>query len=175
MSIKPIETIYKGYRFRSRLEARWAVFFDELGVDYEYELEGYELEDGTRYLPDFYIPKEKLFVEIKGEYPNQKYKNILVNFTESIDKALLLICGTPGKQTMELYCYDSKGFSSGGVGWNDLPINFQYMIKSQRTYSTLNYEHSLDDFLQKTITDEPIYRYALDRARQARFEHGESP
>ena len=28
MEIKPIETHYKGYRFRSRLEARWAVFFD---------------------------------------------------------------------------------------------------------------------------------------------------
>lgn len=26
-SIKPIETIYNGYHFRSRLEARWAVFF----------------------------------------------------------------------------------------------------------------------------------------------------
>ena len=26
--IKAIETYYKGYRFRSRLEARWAVFFD---------------------------------------------------------------------------------------------------------------------------------------------------
>lgn len=25
-----IETEYKGYRFRSRLEARWAVFFDTL-------------------------------------------------------------------------------------------------------------------------------------------------
>jgi hypothetical protein len=28
--IKAIETSYKGYRFRSRLEARWAVFFDAL-------------------------------------------------------------------------------------------------------------------------------------------------
>lgn len=26
--IKAIDTYYKGYRFRSRLEARWAVFFD---------------------------------------------------------------------------------------------------------------------------------------------------
>lgn len=27
-TIKPIETRYKGCRFRSRPEARWAVFFD---------------------------------------------------------------------------------------------------------------------------------------------------
>lgn len=30
--MKAIETRYKGYRFRSRLEARWAVFFDALGL-----------------------------------------------------------------------------------------------------------------------------------------------
>ena len=54
--IKPIETVYNGYRFRSRLEARWAVCFDELGIQYEYEKEGYELIDGLRYLPDFWLP-----------------------------------------------------------------------------------------------------------------------
>ena len=40
---KAIETVYNGYRFRSRLEARWAVFFDALGVKYEYEAEGFEM------------------------------------------------------------------------------------------------------------------------------------
>ena len=30
--VKPIETQYHGYRFRSRLEARWAVFFDVMGI-----------------------------------------------------------------------------------------------------------------------------------------------
>ena len=53
--IKPIETIYNGYKFRSRLEARWAVFFDSLGVEYEYEPEGFELPSGKRYLPDFKV------------------------------------------------------------------------------------------------------------------------
>ena len=36
--IKAIETYYKGYRFRSRLEARWAVFFDAACVEYEYAI-----------------------------------------------------------------------------------------------------------------------------------------
>lgn len=52
-NIKPIETVYNGYRFRSRLEARWAVFFRAVGLDYQYEPEGFEM-DGIRYLPDFY-------------------------------------------------------------------------------------------------------------------------
>ena len=63
--IKAIETYYKGYRFRSRLEARWAVFFDALGVRYEYEPEGYYTQYGG-YLPDFYLPGSSCFVEIKG-------------------------------------------------------------------------------------------------------------
>lgn len=43
MNFQPIETFYKNYRFRSRQEARWAVFFDELNVKWEYEVEGFEL------------------------------------------------------------------------------------------------------------------------------------
>jgi hypothetical protein len=55
-TIKAIETLYNGHRFRSRLEARWAVFMDCLGIKYQYEPEGYT--DGkTKYLCDFYLPK----------------------------------------------------------------------------------------------------------------------
>lgn len=62
--IKAIQTFYKGYKFRSRLEARWAVFFDALGLKWEYEPEGYELPDGSWYLPDFRI-NSKYSIEIK--------------------------------------------------------------------------------------------------------------
>lgn len=63
--IRAIETNYAGCRFRSRLEARWAVFFDALGISWEYEPEGFELNDGTRYLPDFYLPQTQTWVEVK--------------------------------------------------------------------------------------------------------------
>ncbi len=42
--MKAIETEYNG--FRSRQEARWAVFFNSMGVPWEYEKEGYELSSG---------------------------------------------------------------------------------------------------------------------------------
>jgi len=54
--IKAIETRYAGCNFRSRLEARWAVFFDHLGIKWEYEREGYVGVRGTPYLPDFWLP-----------------------------------------------------------------------------------------------------------------------
>lgn len=63
--IKPIETYYNGYRFRSRLEARWAVFFDSMEIQYEYEPEGFELPSGEYYLPDFHLPSLKTYVEVK--------------------------------------------------------------------------------------------------------------
>lgn len=66
--IKAIETEYNGYRFRSRLEARWALFFDKAGIQYEYELEGFELSEGVRYLPDFYLPEYLIYVEVKPEH-----------------------------------------------------------------------------------------------------------
>lgn len=34
-----------GYRFRSRLEARWAVFFNNIGLEYEYEMEGFDMKN----------------------------------------------------------------------------------------------------------------------------------
>jgi hypothetical protein len=67
MSIKAIETSYAGHLFRSRLEARWAVFFDTLGVKWEYEAQGFELPSGATYLPDFRLPDLKMWVEVKGD------------------------------------------------------------------------------------------------------------
>ena len=63
-AIKAIETEYNGYRFRSRLEARWAVFFDEAGIKYRYEDEGFEVGE-MKYLPDFYLPDIGCHVEVK--------------------------------------------------------------------------------------------------------------
>jgi hypothetical protein len=60
MDVKVIETVYRGYRFRNRLEARWAVFFDALELPFEYEKEGFILDDGTHYLPDFWLPTLKM-------------------------------------------------------------------------------------------------------------------
>lgn len=65
--IKAIETEYAGCRFRSRLEARWAVFFDVLGITWEYEPNAYHIGfGGFSYLPDFWLPGTRTWVEVKG-------------------------------------------------------------------------------------------------------------
>lgn len=84
--IRAIETRYGGCRFRSRTEARWAVFFDALGIAWEYEREGYELPSG-RYLPDFWLPQIQgnpglveneigVWFEVKGVLPTDHEKRL---------------------------------------------------------------------------------------------------
>ena len=86
--MKAIQTEYKGYLFRSRLEARWAVFFDACGVRWEYEPEGYRLSNGQMYLPDFllhdvtfnhagYCEGQDLYVEVKGNMTQEDADKIL--------------------------------------------------------------------------------------------------
>lgn len=65
--IPAIETRAYGCRFRSRLEARWAVFFTTAGFDWEYEPEGAALSSGN-YLCDFRVKGPngtQVWVEVK--------------------------------------------------------------------------------------------------------------
>lgn len=65
--ITSIDTFYNGNYFRSRLEARWAIYFDQIGLKYEYEPEGLEFQGKYDYLPDFYLPEKKIYCEIKNK------------------------------------------------------------------------------------------------------------
>lgn len=63
-TVQVIPTEYHNTQLRSRLEARWAVCFDTLGIRWEYEPEAFG--DGKQgYLPDFWLPEQKTYVEIK--------------------------------------------------------------------------------------------------------------
>jgi hypothetical protein len=57
---------YSGVTMRSKLEARWAIIFDLLGINWDYEPCHYEVGPGLGYLPDFYLPELELWAEVKG-------------------------------------------------------------------------------------------------------------
>jgi len=68
MAITAIETKYDGYKFRSRLEARWAVFFNTVAIEWEYEPQGFHIETyrgRINYLPDFWLGTGQ-WAEVKG-------------------------------------------------------------------------------------------------------------
>lgn len=77
---KSLPTYYKGITFRSRLEARWAIIFDELGYKWEYEPEAFLIEHYEQsfgYLPDFYMPELDCFVEVKGHLTYEEYVRLM--------------------------------------------------------------------------------------------------
>ena len=61
-SIRPVETIYKGVTFRSKLEARWAYHLDQDGIKWEYEPTSF-----VNWVPDFrlQVRGEVIYAEVK--------------------------------------------------------------------------------------------------------------
>lgn len=123
--IKAIETVYSGCCFRSRLEARFAIYFEKMGYRYEYEKEGYQLGD-LCYLPDFYLPNyrilvdrdgnllrtESLWVEIKAEAPSDAEMEKMRRLVNLTNTEGLICCGTPGvdADVIHLIPGDSNAF-----------------------------------------------------------------
>jgi hypothetical protein len=102
-TFRAITTRYKGYNFRSRLEARVAVFFDQLGVRWDYEPEGFELGNGLRYLPDFWLPDWDMWVEVKPGEPDEvalEKASRLVSFGE---KPIFITSGLPDRNGVLIY------------------------------------------------------------------------
>ena len=119
--MQAIETVYNGYRFRSRLEARWAVFFDAANIPYVYEPEGIQFKDGTRYLPDFYLPWFNAYVEIKPITITEEEEILAIDKCEKLfsecDDCVVLYCkGDPVECEMQIHCFYADD-GGGGEGW----------------------------------------------------------
>jgi hypothetical protein len=101
--VKAIETKWKGYRFRSRTEARWAVFLSALDVAFEYESEGVMLPSGP-YLPDFRLRRfpgtpalgcQDVWLEIKGTGPTHEERFRCADLAVETGNIVLLAEGAP--------------------------------------------------------------------------------
>jgi len=98
---KVIPTYFNGVQFRSRLEARWAVFFRTLHINYEWEPESFDLGNGICYIPDFYLPKYNggIYCEVKphdGDFRKSWF------FTEKTGNPILLCEGQPERNSYVL-------------------------------------------------------------------------
>lgn len=66
MAVKPIPMTYRGTRFRSTLEADWAATLESLDMHWQYEPVAVSIDGDTQYLPDFYLPTQRVWAEVKG-------------------------------------------------------------------------------------------------------------
>jgi len=165
MAIKAIETSYGGCRFRSRLEARWAVFFDTLHIEWQYEPQGFATPYGL-YLPDFWLSVYQYWVEIKGELPTQEEYNKLAYVKEhTIGSKAFIFAGDIPRNHDNIDLLDA---------WNACIECGRVDIVRAGWKTYLGCGHNYDLNLREDIEASPVIQLAYNKARSARFEHGES-
>ena len=190
LNLKPIQTKYAGYLFRSRLEAKWAVFFDLVGLKWQYEPEGFVLPNGVQYLPDFLVmtpQNNECWYEIKPEGTtfDEKSSMFFKSFDDEVRHSLIvgdpvycfsnagkILCPRCGFiQTASyvyddaIYCYYCDGETPSGGGHEFIKgifVNYQ-----PHKGSLIVSENEWD--LHSKIVD-----YFALRARSSRFEFGQS-
>jgi len=107
LTIRAIETNYAGRLYRSRTEARWALFFDAIGVRFQYEAEGFRIRSGA-YLPDFWLPDVGAFFEVKGDEPTEVERRKCAELTEASECSMILAIGAP-EERFQLLWFDRDG------------------------------------------------------------------
>lgn len=80
---KAIPTTYNGRVYRSRLESNVAQMLDQLEIEFEFEPSSFLLDDGTHYMPDFWCPRIRLWIEVRG-YSTPKADRQIKLFGEAI-------------------------------------------------------------------------------------------
>lgn len=123
--MEAIKVKYNGIQYRSKLEARWALFFDQYGLRFEYEPTTFRLKSGL-YCPDFYLTDLACYAEVKPLIlePTEGYEKF--TFFESVvylkhkeyqkikefEDSIVLLCGLPLERnfilfnTIDLDCWD---------------------------------------------------------------------
>lgn len=198
--IKAIETFYQGRMFRSRLEARWAVFFDAAGILWEYEPEGYDTPDG-KYLPDFriylrgYGNKAWIF-EVKSQNQLELNDQCICpsldprwfHAVEGSRLPMLVACGIPSGQQVEKWMALTGGLQMlgrnmlGGKYADENPhgVHYPYNIfgtcpccdRSVIVQCANQVEQWNGRIIKKISVVNDRIRSAFDAATSARFEYG---
>lgn len=206
MTIKAIETKYAGCRFRSRLEARWAVFFDHLGITWEYEPQGFEVgpqQDRRGYLPDFWLPADRIWVEVKGDRGDADLRKIAYAADANYGlpggpgRRMILLGNVPRVDRQSFAWHHVVTFkddnltqllfrfNASGIDWMNDPPGLPLGSASD-DYEQLNAGPSFWQFDAFTHVADPFSNEhrmtggasvkvvgAYTAARSARFEHGE--
>lgn len=164
--LKAIDTKYKGYKFRSRLEARWAVYFDAIGLEWEYEKEGFEFEvefkDGckiVRYLPDFWLPELNMWAEVKPEDLNDEEIEKVELLVKEKGFPVLKLIGVPERK---VYC--SLEWENGFCEYEYCLSNYHKYPKEEGRFYCFPFDGEIDGEEFDDIGE------AVEMARSKRFE-----
>jgi len=172
MDIKPLPSRYKHTVFRSRLEARWAIYFDLIGCKWEYEPEGYKLPSGN-YCPDF-LCNDAFFVEIK---PNREQINAyavkLSQLAKMTGRNVIGIAGPPSLNSHRTWIGLGEGYvdpAAGGLVLTGEAGNESCgSVFTRRAFEKWGEPYFSDDDI---APEDPSYEPYADIACGVRFENG---
>lgn len=182
-TIKPIQTRYAGCHFRSRTEAKWAVFYDAMGWKWQYEPEGYG--DGkTAYLPDFFVttPDGSEFIadvkpdnyHISDDGKEEFYRTLSTH----LKLRIVLLTGIPEYMAYDSIFPNSKPNTLQAVFFLDyapfLKVVDDYwlpQLEFDENNGHMYFPHD-DRAAEKSFGKK--YVESIHAARSARFEFGQS-
>lgn len=182
MQIKALDTELWGYKFRSRLEARWAVFFDRMGIEWQYELQGFMLPSGP-YLPDFFLPQWGLWFEVKGKSADEEERQRCKELSYS-EFPVLLAEGEIGTKPLTLFALYLDYHSGGESEWPAWIFKSGLFIEERLSDGETKIVNAFWSNLKCEVHestwkhDLSPWRFsagAIQAARSARFEHGQAP
>lgn len=180
--MKAVETHYAGHRFRSRLEARWCVFFQQVGISWQYEPQGFVV-NGRAYLPDFYLPESGTWVEVKGDERMLDH-TFMAEFAAELPLGeRLLFLGAipehkePGDWDWAWMSLGSEDIDGDTVLFGEwMGFGPGYLTRLTETSSSTPFDGCVREGWLTPVQNMagPDASAAYTAARSARFEHGES-
>lgn len=146
------EVAYSGRIFVSGLEARWALFLDLLGINWDFEPSHYQLSarPSLWYKPDFYLPELHIWLEVKG-----------VPFfarSDALAKAVLSVCGDYPLPQREHPYEESKFVLMGGdllrPKASSTPVHTMMINTGQNTAASayVRFDRTEDGWMLKRTT-----------------------
>ena len=91
--ITQIPTIYKHTQFNSRLDARWAVFFEKIGFQWNYLISSTGANQAPAYSPKFWLADQQVFADVRFQEPPLNLRKRMARYARS--NALWVIVGSP--------------------------------------------------------------------------------
>lgn len=190
--VNAIETSYDGHLFRSRLEAKWAVFFNRLGIEYRYEPQSYRVgpaQSSRGYLPDFWLPGSGVWAEVKGLLNRHDAETLILSSGQGSGlpgNGILLLGDLPRSEPgwmiwQSLITREMEPrvrgfvFVPGGIGRVGDQALGAFALDPDEGSNCWRFEAEVDDEWGNrpgAIGTEVAEAYRA--ARSARFEHGQS-
>lgn len=153
-----IPTLYKGIQYKSRLEARTAIFFDFFGVKHQYEKQKYTLGN-LKYIPDFWLEDYQMFVEVKGMHPTDLAREKARKLLLQEGYPVMIVSGVP--YTVERELFTTPGEYDDPEDFDPQPM---YDYTGEPTYSCIYYspDMSLEPFQRIPVMVGDTYTWTID-------------